>query len=82
MGSKPNATCDLNKFVQSLPEHTILGHAFSLRQVTIKEVEREIDRLRNDTSTGVDRIPVKFVKLAKQDIAAPLTHIINTCTRN
>ena len=54
----------------------------SLRQVIIKEVERDIDRHRNDTSTCVDRILVKFVKLARQDIAGLLGHIINTCVRN
>ena len=41
------------------------------------EVEKEIDNLRSDTSTGIDQIPVKFVKLVKVHISAPLTHIIN-----
>ena len=43
------------------------------------EVEKEIDKLRSDTSTGIDQIPVKFVKLAKVQISGPLTHIINRC---
>ena len=30
-------------------------------------------------ATGVDQIPVKFVKLVSEYIASPLTHIINTC---
>ena len=43
------------------------------------EVEKEIDKLRSDTSTGIDQIPVKFVKLAKVEISGPLTYIINRC---
>ena len=30
----------------------------------------------------MDQIPVKFVKLAKDDIAGPLMHIINTCIKD
>ena len=43
------------------------------------EVEQEIDKLRSDTSTGIDQIAVKFVKLAKGHISGPLTHITNRC---
>ena len=43
------------------------------------EVEKEIDKLPSDTSTGIDQIPVKFVKLAKVEISGPLTYIINRC---
>ncbi|CAB3997819.1 Hypothetical predicted protein [Paramuricea clavata] len=84
LGSKSDADAvgNLTRLVQSLQEHTTQGHTFNLQQVTVREVEQEIDRLRNDTSTGVDRIPAKFLKFAKQDIAGPLTHIINTCIRN
>lgn len=43
------------------------------------KVEKEIDKLRSDTSTGIDQISVKFVKLAKVHISGPLTHLINRC---
>ena len=54
-------------------------HPFDLHCVSQKEVEKEIDKLRLDTSTEIDQIPVKFVKLAKDHISAPLTNIINRC---
>ena len=42
-------------------------------------MDQEISKLRSDTSTGIDQIPVKFVKLAKDYISGPITHIINRC---
>ena len=42
-------------------------------------MNQEINELRCDTSTGMDQIPVKFVKLAKDYISGPITHIINRC---
>jgi len=50
-----------------------------LRCVTKQDVDQEINKLRSDTSTGMDQIPVKFVKLAKNYISGPITHIINKC---
>ena len=44
------------------------------------KVEKEIDKLCSDTSTGIDQIPVKFVKLAEVHISGPLTHVINSAT--
>ena len=46
--------------------------------VTPCEVAREINRIRNDTSTGRDQIPIKFIKPVTDIIAGPLTNIINT----
>ena len=42
-------------------------------------MEKEIDKLRSDTSTGIDQIPVKFLKLAKEQVSGPLTYVINRC---
>ena len=47
--------------------------------VSHREVLSEIDKLRSDTSTGIDDTPVKFVKLAKEHLASPLQYIINNC---
>ena len=52
---------------------------FVLRNVSRDEVLKEISRLRSDCSTGIDQIPVKFVKLARDYLAGPLTYIINSC---
>lgn len=32
-----------------------------------------------DCSTGVDQIPMKFIKPVEKDLAGPLTYIVNTC---
>ena len=39
----------------------------------------EINKLRSDTSTGIDNILGKFAKLAKEHLASPLQYIINNC---
>ena len=52
---------------------------FKLRCVSGQEVDQEVNKLRSDTSTGMDQIPVKFVKLAKDYISGPITHVINRC---
>lgn len=70
----PDVTSDLLELARSLPDHPQCS--FKLCHVTFEEVMKEIRHLRSDCSTGVDQIPVKFVKLVS---AHPLTHIINAC---
>ena len=48
-------------------------------QVTPNQLVKEMRNLRSDCSTGVDQIPVRFIKLVATDLASPLTHIINAC---
>ena len=38
---------------------------------------KEINPLRSDCSTGMDKIPVKYVKSIADYLVGPLTHIIN-----
>ena len=42
-------------------------------------MDQEISKLWSGTSTGVDQIPVKFVKLAKDYISGPIMNKINRC---
>ena len=46
--------------------------------MTYDEVFKWIKSLKNDTSTGPDLIPAKFIKLVPHEICSPLTHIINS----
>ena len=55
---------------------------FRLRLVSQGEVLQVLKSLRNDSSTGPDQIPVKFVKITAEIIAGPLTVIVNSCIRN
>ncbi|CAB4037801.1 Hypothetical predicted protein, partial [Paramuricea clavata] len=79
LGTKPAALSDLLEFIDSLSDGTTPQQSFSLRPVSHREVLCEIDKLRSDTSTGIDNIPVKFVKLAREHLAGPLQYIINNC---
>ncbi len=40
---------------------------------------KELGELRNDTSTGPDNLPVKFIKHCADILASPITHILNSC---
>ena len=77
LGTTPDATSDLLELAKSLPEHS--QRSFKLGHVTFEDVMKVIRNLRLDCSTGVDQIPVKFVKLVSEHIAGPLTRIIKTC---
>ena len=72
-----DARDDLFSFINNLHQSVPEEEAFKLRLVTPSEVAREINRIRNDTSTGPDQIPIKFIKPVTDIIAGPLTHIIN-----
>ena len=48
-----------------------------LQKVTYNDVLKSLKSLRNDYSTGYDNIPVSFIKPIAENIASPLTFIIN-----
>ena len=51
--------------------------SFKLRSISYKETLQEVKRIRNDRSTGNDNISISLVKLVSENIASPLTYIIN-----
>ncbi|CAB4002145.1 Hypothetical predicted protein, partial [Paramuricea clavata] len=75
LGTSPSSSDDLRNLINTFPDNT--NHSFTLRPATFREVLNEIKGLRSDCSTGTDQIPVKYIKLAADWIASPLTHIIN-----
>lgn len=60
---------------ENLPESS--QSQFSLRMVSQCEVLQVLKSLRNDSSTGPNQIPVKFVKMTADIIAGVLAEIIN-----
>ena len=74
LGTTPDATSDLLELAKSLPEHS---QSFKLCHVTFEDVMKEIHHLRSDCSTGVDQIPVTFVKLVSEHIAGPLSSFLS-----
>ena len=77
LNSKPNTPDELHNLINSLPPNCNTD-TFNLRFVTYNEVLNNLKSMRSDCSTGVDQIPVKFLKPVADLIASPLTHIINS----
>ena len=68
---------EIHSYINEL-QTTINGNEFSLRPVTYGEIKRELQKLRNDVSTGSDGIPTRYIKLIVDAICSPLTHVINS----
>ena len=76
-GAIPEPTQNLWSFINTLPDDST--NAFHLREVSYQNVLNEIKNLRSDCSCGPDGIPVKYIKMIAEQLASPLTHIINNC---
>ena len=78
-----NITNKLNKPIDQtlLNNHlptTERDGVFRMKHTNYQEVRKIINGLRNDCSSGFDRIPVKFIKAASDYITSPLVHIVNS----
>ena len=58
-----------------------IRNIYSQTNNTYGVVEKEINKLKNNCSTGFDTIPVKYLKPASKYIASPKTNIINNCVK-
>ena len=75
----PVSTESVYQFIENCSnDHT----SFKLRTITYQEVLKHLKNLRNDSSTGSDSIPVRYVKLISDYLASPLTHILNSFIKN
>ena len=63
-----------SKLKESLKDRNL---KFGLGQVTKTQVKKAIKGVRSKTSSGVDFINTKILKMSSEVIAAPLTRIIN-----
>ena len=66
--------CNIKTFIKSLKTKE---QEFSIKHTSYNEVAKIIKSLRNDTSTGFDTIPSKYVKPVSEFLISPITHIIN-----
>ena len=80
MGTLSDKATDLVDLIDSPSEPD--RYPFHLRTVSTEEVLKEISLLRPDCSTGIDQIPVKYVKQVGDFPTGPLAHIINVCISN
>lgn len=55
------------------------GNSMVLLPVDEAELNCIITSLRNDSASGVDKIPTAFLKAAKKFLIAPLKYVINLC---
>ena len=76
-GASRESRENLRNLIESLPDDK--PGAFSLNTVSRLQVLLEPKKLRSDCSCGPDGIPVKFIKIAADCLASPLTHILNNC---
>ena len=78
MNKEPTKPSKILEFIDSLPNsNRENGALFQLCQVTYEKVLKQLKALRNDTSTGPDGIPVRYIKLVLDSLSSPLTHIIS-----
>ena len=71
--SLPQPTCDPISFLPNACQSSI-----HLDHVTTTEVLARIDKLKNK-GPGHDRISAKIIKLGKNHLTQPLTHLANLC---
>ena len=75
LNSTPKPEDKLHEIIKVLPENP---NSFSFSKTTYTDTRKAILALRNDCSTGQDKIPSKFLKLCVNEITSPICHIINT----
>ena len=75
LSSVPKPEETLRNLIETLPDNP---NTFSFSKITYSDVRKAILSLRNDCSTGQDKIPSKFLKLCINEITSPICHIINT----
>jgi hypothetical protein len=61
----------------SVPVSSFIQNSFYLKPVDIKEVIQIIKKLKNKMSFGFDEIPPMLIKKCSQELALPLTLLIN-----
>jgi hypothetical protein len=72
-----NINTNNDQFKQFCPENKRSINTIFLTPITHQEILKEIDKLNNNKAPGIDDIPNKLVKIAKQYITEPLVHIYN-----
>ena len=78
MNKEPTQPSKIPGFIDSLPNsNRNSGALFQLCQVTYENILKQLTALRNDTSTGPDGIPARYIKLVQYSSSSPLTHTIN-----
>ena len=76
--NRENIQEDLNPIIYNMEGSNTENH-FKLKHATFEEVQKILSNLKNDSATGFDNIPVKYIKPVANHLISPLVHIINNC---
>ena len=71
----------LKYIINNMSPSSVNKPSFKLRSVSYKETLQKVKRIRNGCSVGNDNMPISLVKLVAENVASPLTYIINECIR-
>ena len=72
--SQVRRSLERSKVIENLPLH---DNEFKISEITYSDVQKSVQPICADCSTGYDSIPAKYLKLCIGDITSPICHIIN-----
>ena len=75
-GKTNNNKDELTSFINELPLHNELD-SFTIQPTMHTEVSKISQKMRSDSATGHDSIPIKFLKFVADDVFLPLTNKMN-----
>lgn len=76
----PNLASQIKSTIGNSHKDYLLNHVthkFNLQSVSSETVKEIIDKLKNKTSSGIDKLSNKLLKVIKDEIAEPLKIVIN-----
>ena len=65
--------------VQRILERHSQQENFHVERINVLDTKKAIDKLDVHKASGYDDIPARFVKILKNDLAQPITTVINKC---
>ena len=74
--TKPTIKNEITQQINALSSSSNQNQ-FYLQKVNYNQVLHEMKSIRSDSSTGADSIPINLIKMVAEEIALPLTKVIN-----
>ena len=76
IGTKPTTKNEITQQINALSSSSNQDQ-FYLQKVNYNQVLHEIKSIHSNCSTGADNIPIDLINLVAEEIASPLTEVIN-----
>lgn len=74
---KENKQCDFKSILQNLPDQG-RNNEFKINHTTYEEINKIINGLKNDCSSGFDDIPIRYIKPVAECLISPIVEVINS----